>query len=140
MLLREGVPVGDRERILEAFVAADSAGDSGTPLVALRAVRRALGPDVLGVTTGTAVHALPETLERRIAEGVAGPDGARWEADRETTARLVGDLRDWLAGLTPGELGEQAVVVHDPAVRPFAWRLLARERPRVRVLAQEERR
>jgi tetratricopeptide (TPR) repeat protein len=138
MLLREGVPVGDRARILDAFLAAGPVDKQEKPLMALRAVRRALGASAMGLRPQAHILPLPEDLERRIAAPLCEPDHARWEADRDETWHLVNDLRGWLGQHSTDGETEHIVLVQDPTVRPFAWRLLTGERARVRVLAQEE--
>jgi tetratricopeptide (TPR) repeat protein len=136
MLLREHVSVSDRATIVGAVrspAGADRRAASAT-LDTLRDVRRRLGPAALGVRADTVVLPLPSELEHRVAAGLPA-DKPVWELPRDETRRLVADLRAWLHArpVTP-----DAITVADGRLRPFVWRLLAADRPAVRVLAEEE--
>ncbi|HEX6150363.1 FHIPEP family type III secretion protein [Nocardioides sp.] len=136
MLLREGVQVRDRGTIVAAFETASRVGGEMPVTVdALRAVRRALGADVLGAGTGMRVVAVPTSLEHRLAAGVA-PDGLSWTGSREDGLALVAALRAWLAAPDTG--AADAISVENASVRVFVWRFLAADRPAVRVVAREE--
>ena len=136
MLLREQVSIGNRHAIVEAVRSPDSGvkrGESAT-LNTLLDVRRRLGPSALGIGPGTAVIALPPDLEARVAAGLP-PDRPVWELPRSDAVRLVDELGAWLRAQPASP---RAVTVADARVRPFVWRLLASERPALRVLSQEE--
>jgi len=135
LLLREGVPVRDRAAVLDVFRSLDETGGQTAPLEILRAVRRQLGAAALGYPGPDRLRRLPEDLEDRVGGGLDGAPGTAWELDRDQAAGLVRDLRSWL---TPRGDESFAVVVTDPGLRPFVWRLLASERPEIRVLAAEE--
>jgi tetratricopeptide (TPR) repeat protein len=136
MLLREHVSVSDRATIVKAVrspAGADRRAASAT-LDTLLDVRRRLGPAALGVRSDTVVAPVPPELEDRVAAGL--PAGRPiWEMPRQQTRRLVADLRAWLhtRPVTP-----DAISVADARLRPFVWRLLAADRPAVRVLSEEE--
>jgi tetratricopeptide (TPR) repeat protein len=136
MLLREHVSVGNRETIVGAVrsqVDVAQRSESAT-LDTLLSVRKRLGSAALGVGDDTVVVPLPPELEERVAAGLP-PDRPVWELPRDQAHQLVADLRAWLRAqpVSPG-----AISVADGRVRPFVWRLLAAERPAVRVLSQEE--
>jgi tetratricopeptide (TPR) repeat protein len=133
MLLREGVPVRDRGKIVGVLESMAYRGEQGT-LRALRDVRMALGRDTLGVDNSDRAVGLPEALESRARDGL-NDKGTRWELDRAGASALVSDLRRWLAEQEPRP---DVVTVEDPLVRPFVWRLVAAETPSVRVLSREE--
>jgi tetratricopeptide (TPR) repeat protein len=134
ILLREGVPIADRETIVSAFAAVDDAEIDHGPLPALRAVRLALGPQALGWSAEHLMALLPEELEEQFRQGLT-PDGVRWELPSERATALTHALRDWLAGL---ESGDRTVVVRDPRLRVFVWRLAAGDGARRPILAEEE--
>jgi FHIPEP family len=136
MLLREGVPVSNRETIagvVRSRVDVDKRDESVT-LNTLCQVRKKLGRGVLGVGADTVVIPLPPELEDQLAAGLLA-ERPVWELPRQQAYQLVADLRAWLGAqpVTPG-----AVSVADDRLRPFVWRLLAAERPAVRVVSEEE--
>ena len=137
MLLREGVSIKDREAILGAFSGPEGRDEFGGPLAALRAVRAALSANALGMSEGRQPRPLPEELEERVRAGLSSTESDRWERSRDVASLLVRDLRSWLAD-DPAGSGARVVVVADPRVRPFVWRLCAAEQPPVPVLAVEE--
>jgi tetratricopeptide (TPR) repeat protein len=134
-LLRENVPIVDRGTILKAFRDAEDGGSLG-PLNTLRKVRCELGPVALGYEPGIQLHQMPEELEEKVRAGLSPDRRFVWELNREEAAQLLGDMRAWLSS----EVRESpaAFVVRDAEARPFVWRLLASERPPVRVFAEEE--
>lgn len=136
MLLREGVSVSNREAIagvVRSRVDVDKRDESVT-LNTLRQVRKKLGRAALGVGPDTVVIPLPSKLAEQVAEGLTA-ERPVWELPRQRAHQLVTDLRAWLRAQPPN-LG--AVSVADGRVRPFVWRLLAAERPAVRVVSEEE--
>jgi tetratricopeptide (TPR) repeat protein len=136
MLLREGASVRNREGII-GVLDAQASQDRRHPfatLDTLREVRRALGPEALGAGPAAVVVPMPEEHEQRIVAGL-DQDRPAWTMSRAEAHRLVRDLRDWLSAQQPRP---DTVVVDDPRVRPFAWRLLAAEEPALRVLSREE--
>ena len=133
MLLREGVSVSNREVIagvVRSRVDVDKRDESVT-LNTLRQVRNKLGRAALGVGADTVVIPLPAELEERVAAGLP-TERPVWELPRQRAHQLVAELRAWLRAqpVSPG-----AVSVADGRVRPFVWRLLAAERPAVRVVS-----
>lgn len=129
MLLREGVPVCDRRAILNAFSRWQKGGGTS-----LREVYEDLRVLLTKVEDGVRVVALPQSLEQRVA-GAMDTEGQVWAAARPDASRLVDDLR----GLIKGHGNVPMVVtVQDRAVRSYVWRLLAAERPRVRVVVEGE--
>ncbi|MGW4060842.1 FHIPEP family type III secretion protein [Amycolatopsis sp. NPDC004747] len=133
MLLREGVTIRDRETIGRSFAAA---GDQEDPYEMLTTVRRSLHPWTLG-SGGEAAEpvALPADLEARIAAGLAA-DGSGWAMPRTDTRELVEALRAWRANELPP--GSVPIRTTTPELRPYVWRLLAAERPRIFVVARKE--
>ncbi|MEP6598668.1 MAG: FHIPEP family type III secretion protein [Actinomycetota bacterium] len=136
MLLREHVSVSDRGTIVEAVrspAGVDKRHESATLDTLLR-VRKRLGKAALGVKGDTVVIPLPAELEYKVAAGLPA-DRPVWELPRTGAHGLLADLRAWLRAqpVTPA-----AISVADSRVRPFVWRLLAAEKPAVRVLSEEE--
>ena len=134
LLLREGVPIRDRTAIFGAFTDADQVLDGAGPLAQLRAVRRRLGAEALGLRPGDQLCPLPLELERRVVDALDG-DGSRWELRTDAAAALLAELRSWLARTCPPD---SVVTVENPWSRVYVWRLLANQRSRLRVLADEE--
>lgn len=135
MLLREGLPISDRDSILGGFNEAENSGLSDA-MEALAVIRRKLYPAVLGPVRDIGIHALPEPLEARVAAGLSSPSSNQWELDRGAAAALAKDLRQWCA--EPLQSGPVAVQVANWRTRPFVWHLLAAVRPRIYVVAREE--
>ncbi|HEY5854183.1 MAG TPA: FHIPEP family type III secretion protein [Aldersonia sp.] len=136
MLLREQVSVGNRDAIVEAVrspAGLEKRGESAT-LNTLLDARRRLGSSALGIGPGTAWVSLPSELEERVAAGLP-PDRPVWELPRLEAARLVADLRAWLRAQPASP---RTIIVTDARTRPFVWRLVAAERPTVRVLSEDE--
>jgi hypothetical protein len=86
------------------------------------------------VGSDAVVVPLPAELADRVAGGTAG-DRPVWELPRQQAHQLVTDLRGWLHAQP---VAPAAISVADGRLRPFVWRLLAAERPIVRVLSEEE--
>jgi flagellar biosynthesis component FlhA len=134
MLLREGVTINDRHKILNAFRSAETTSGTG-PLETLAAVRSCLYPAILGPDPSTRVWPVPSDLEARMLAGL-DPELAKWELPRDTAAELLHDLRSWRArDLPPGSV---TLSVSEGRIRPFLWRLLATDRPVMYVVAQGE--
>jgi tetratricopeptide (TPR) repeat protein len=134
MLLREGIPINDRHKILDAFRSVEESGTIG-PLEALAGVRSCLFPAILGPDPSARIWPLPSDLEARVAAGLAA-DTPLWELPRADTTELVRDLRRWRAQELPP--GSSTLSVTEARIRPFLWRLLAADRPAIYVVAQEE--
>ena len=134
MLLREGVAVNDRHKILDAFRSAETSSGTG-PLETLAAVRSCLYPAILGPDPSAPVWPVPSDLEARMLAGL-DPELAKWELPRDTAADLLHDLRSWRArDLPPGSV---TLSLGEGRIRPFLWRLLAADRPIMYIVAQEE--
>jgi flagellar biosynthesis component FlhA len=135
MLLREGLPISDRNSILAGFAEAE---DSGRPdaIDALGIIRRRLYPAILGPDRDVRIHALPDPLEARIAAGLSPDTSNQWELDRSVAASLAKDLRQWCA--EQSQPGPVVVQVASRRTRPIAWHLLAAVRPRIYIVATEE--
>jgi tetratricopeptide (TPR) repeat protein len=133
MLVREGVPIRDRDTIGRTFT--DTA--STDPYDLLAAARRRLYPWTLGTADPETVEPipLPADLEARVAAGLDG-DGATWGMSRADAIQLIEDLHSWRASALPS--GRVAIRTASLAHRPYVWRLLAAERPRIFVVATEE--
>jgi hypothetical protein len=134
MLLREGVPIKDRHKILDAFRSVEEGGTTG-PLEALASVRSCLFPAILGPDPSVQIWPLPSDLEARVAAGLAA-DTPVWELPRADATELVRDLRRWCAQELPP--GPVTLSVAKGRIRPFLWRLLAAGQPAIYVVAQEE--
>jgi hypothetical protein len=133
MLLREGAPIADRRNILDGFLHAD--GQRGaTAYSALAEVRRRLYPATLGPRADR-VWDVPSTLQDRLAAGLAADGAPIWALARPAARELIADLRRWRRDLPDGPV---AIRVQDVRVRPFLWRLLASERPRIYVTSVGE--
>ncbi len=135
MLLREGLPISDRNSILGGFAEAEDSGPSDA-LAVLAITRRKLYPAILGPDRDIEIHALPEHLESRVRAGLPPAGWSRWELDRISAASLAKDLRQWYAEQSPS--GPGAIEVTSWTTRPFVWHLLAAIRPRIYVVAREE--
>ena len=138
LLLRERVPVTDRQAVLGATAAAVTGG--ADTLTALDSVRSRLAPALPGAEPGTRLEPLPQELESAVAQGVradhpAGTGGPAWQAPRAEADRLVGQLREHLSSLP----ADTAVSVRDPDVRSFVVRLLSGALFRRPVLTDAER-
>ncbi len=135
MLLREGVPVADRRSIVDGFLEAD-ARHGGTAYSSLAEVRRRLYPATLG-PRAEPVWDVPEALQDRLAAGLAADGAPIWSLPRPAARELVADLRRWRGTLPDGPV---AIRVQDVRLRPFVWRLLASDRPRIYVTSLGEQR
>ena len=135
MLLREGLPISDRNSILGGFAEAENS-DRRDALDALAVIRRKLYPAILGPDREINIHALPEPLEARVATGLSSASSNQWELDRGAAASLAKDLRQWCAEQSKSD--PVAVQVVNGRTRPFVWHLLAAVRPRIYVVAREE--
>jgi tetratricopeptide (TPR) repeat protein len=133
MLLREGVPIVDRPSILRGFLAADQEEPEAAH-TALAQVRRLLYPATLGPNAGR-VRMVPDPLQARLNEGLSADGRPIWTLPRPATTALVAELRAWRRQLSDGSV---AIGVLDARLRPFLWRLLAADRPRIYVMAHEE--
>lgn len=135
MLLREGLPISDRNSILAGFAEAEDSGRSDA-MDALGIIRRRLYPAILGPDRDVRIHALPDPLEARIAAGLSPATSNQWELDRSVAASLANDLRQWCA--EQAQPGPVVVQVASRRTRPIAWHLLAAVRPRIYIVATEE--
>ncbi|MGB3438401.1 MAG: hypothetical protein WBA97_06565 [Actinophytocola sp.] len=133
LLVREGVPIRDRETIGQSFAATATTD----PYELLTAARRRLYPWILGTAGGEPAEPapLPGDLEARVADGLDG-DGSTWAMSRAGAIGLIDDLRAWRTSALPDV--QVAIRTASLAIRPYVWRLLAAERPRVFVVAREE--
>ncbi|MEV6268212.1 tetratricopeptide repeat protein [Kribbella sp. NPDC051936] len=137
LLLRERVPVIDRDAILAGWREAEKSPQCHGPMDALRVVRRRLGAERLGRERDSDPVRLPRELEQRAERGLASADSWAWSMERDQAIELMADLRRWLAGQSSTS-GVVAIAVGNFRLRPFVWRMLATEATRVRVLAEEE--
>jgi tetratricopeptide (TPR) repeat protein len=134
LLLREQVPIVDRNEIFEVVA---KAGPGWSAMDLLPAVRRRIAgrlaaPAPAGRAATTA--ALPEELEAALAGGLVGTEPGVWQLPRDQAHDLSARLAAWCH-----QARADTVVVTDPRLRPFVWRLLAGlTRPPATVLDQEE--
>jgi tetratricopeptide (TPR) repeat protein len=130
LLLREQAPIVDRDAIFAVVADADP-GWSAVDL--LPAVRRAIAWRLASVRR-SATSPLPEDLEGALRAGLAETESGVWQLPRDQALDLSGRLAAWLRGSRA-----DTVVVTDPVLRPFVWRLLAGlQWPPATVLDQEE--
>lgn len=149
-LLREGVPITDRDTILATF--AEAVGDHASELETLTAVRRALHPATLSLAGEAAEPVdLPERLvellsawrpaEASEAVEPVEPPRAAVVAAREQVLTWLGEKGGLGEADERGEDGglpRSAIRVADAATRLDLARLLGDLRPRVPVVAAEE--
>lgn len=136
-LLREGVPITDRDTILATYAAAVREGASD--LATLTAVRRALYPATLPVgPDGEYAEpvALPDELTEQLSAWRREQDVAIVEPPRAAKVAVRKQLLGWLDELGPAPL--PAVRVADASTRLDLARLLGDLRPRVHVVIGEE--
>jgi tetratricopeptide (TPR) repeat protein len=134
MLLREGIPINDRDKILDAFRSVEESGTTG-PLETLAEVRPCLYPSILGPDRSARIWPLPSDLETRMAAGLA-PEAPVWALPRDDAAALVRELRRWRRQELPP--ASVTLSVREARIRPFLWRLLAADRPVIYVVAEGE--
>ena len=135
MLLREGLPISDRNSILGGFAEAENSGRSDA-LDALAIIRRKLYPAILGPDRDIRIHALPDSLEARVAAGLSSASSNQWELDRTVAVSLAKALRQWCA--EQPQPGPAVIQVASRRTRPYVWHLLAAVRPRIYIVAKEE--
>jgi tetratricopeptide (TPR) repeat protein len=135
MLLREGIPINDRDRIIDGFRAAEEGGAAG-PAETLAKVRPLLFPAILGPEPPPQIWPVPADLEARMLKGLSPDSPSVWELPRAAAVELVSDMRNWRSQELPPT--SVTLSVSDARVRPFLWRLLAADRPPIFVVAREE--
>jgi flagellar biosynthesis component FlhA len=134
VLALEGVPLTAPAVVLKRMQrAAPSTGLLGIAA----AVRRQMRPSLPGNAPGIRRVNVPLPVEEALAAGLHETDGpVSWQLPRRETVPLLDRLReigqDAQAG-TPG-----ALVVRSSVLRPFVWRLIVAEFPRLSVLSEEE--
>jgi tetratricopeptide (TPR) repeat protein len=127
-LLSEGIPVTQRSAIMEGFWA--RAG-RGSALSTMTAIRSRLYPAITG-QGDTQIRQVPDEIEESISSAL---DPGRTIMKRDRAIELRRRLQEWRRGLE----GQQTTIsVGDTALRPFVWHLLAADRPRMFVVAEEE--
>jgi tetratricopeptide (TPR) repeat protein len=133
LLLREQVPILDVNAILQVV---GTAAPDWSALDLLPAVRRRLRsrlapPAVLG----SPARVLPLDLETALAAGRPSPHPTTWELPRADVSAVIERILEWYRAHANGG----PVVVRDPGLRPFLWRLLVELVPGpVWVLSEEE--
>ncbi|MEV6850663.1 FHIPEP family type III secretion protein [Actinoplanes sp. NPDC051411] len=133
LLLREQVSIVDGTAILEVV---DDAPLEWSALDLLPAVRARLRPRLMPDEARRMPPVrLPEELEAAFAAGWSAAHPDRWQLPRAQATKLAERVADWLGGERPAG----AVVVREPELRPYLWRLIAGLVPGpVWVLAEEE--
>jgi tetratricopeptide (TPR) repeat protein len=133
LLLREQVSIADAGTI---FRVVHRAGPEWSALDLLPAVRAALKPRLAPAEVRAADPVwLPAELEAEVKAGYDPASPAEWRLPRADTTTLMRHLSDW----HQSQAGSGPIVVRDPKLRPFCWRLLAGLVPGpVWVLAKEE--
>ena len=101
--------------------AVQEAGPQWSALDVLPAARARLRPHLVPDAIRAADPVwLPDALEKAFAAGYSDADPDRWQLPRPQAADLAQRLTDWYATERPAG----AVVVRDPRLRPYFWRLL----------------
>ena len=133
-LALEGVPLTAPGVVLEQMQrAAPSAGVLGIAA----AVRRQMRPSLPGNAPGTRRVRVPLPVEEAVAAGLHETDGlVSWQLPRRETVPLLDRLRELGHEAQAGTPG--ALVVRSSILRPFVWRLIGAEFPRLSVLSEEE--
>jgi tetratricopeptide (TPR) repeat protein len=133
LLIREQVPILDADEIFSMVQAAEprwSALDL-LPMVRRR-LRSRLAPSA--VLASPAV-VLPLDLETALAAGRPSANSASWELPRADVPQVTDRIVAWYRA----NAGNGPIVMRDPALRPFFWRLLVELVPGpIWVLTEEE--
>lgn len=137
MLIREGFPLVDGMRVLDAVAEAMAEG-SGDPLMTVAHVRGVLRERVPGVDSDR--RQLPDELERLVAAELQDSDsGTVWLGPWEKASEVVRAVRTWQdSEVGGGPESRAALVVSDPRVRHCLWRLLAPGGRRAIVITDQE--
>jgi len=118
LLLREQVPIVDQEEIFQVVC---RAGPDWSALDLLPEVRRTIKHRLAPARALDPPPAvLPADLEAGYAAGLSSTETGTWELAREDVAALAERVLVWRAA-APGPL----IVVRDPRLRPFLWRVLS---------------
>ena len=133
LLLREQVPIRDAGTIFRVI---HEAGPEWSAVDLLPTVRARLRSDLAPAAVRSARPAvLPMELETAFAAGYSPDDPERWQLPRPEAVDLAGRVAAWYGDQPSGG----PVVVRDPQLRSYFWRLLAGLVPGpVWVLSQEE--
>ena len=133
LLIREQVPILDAHEIFSLVQAAEP-GWSALDLLPMvrRRLRSRLAPSA--VLASSAV-VLPLDLETALAAGRPSADSASWELPRADVPQVTDRIVAWYRTTA----GNGPIVMRDPALRPFFWRLLVEFVPGpIWVLTEEE--
>jgi tetratricopeptide (TPR) repeat protein len=131
-LLSEGIPITDRNTIVDAFRAGTARGSNTESTTTLTTVRRHLYPNIKAPGNG-AIAQLPAKLEESISSAL---DTTRSTMARNRARALRSTLRKWRAETLSSD--SVSVAVRETALRHVVWHLLSDQRPRVYVLANAE--
>jgi tetratricopeptide (TPR) repeat protein len=126
-LLREGVPITDRQMIVGALEQADLTSVDDT----LRAIRLAAAAKLPGNGKGVTLIRIPNEWERA-DDGTSA--AARLAVSPLDAHRHLVEARSWLHGRS----GPIALVTGDAQLRPFVRRLIQCEFPSIAVLSRDE--
>ena len=141
LLLREGISLAPGRDVLGALARIE-AGERKEILHVAAELRLALADTLFDARApGTQ---LPAELEHQVADGLTTDDtdpidhATVWQVPWPTARDLVADVRTW-HGASGAEGGTRpAIVVDDPAVRTYLWRLLAAGGGRTAILTRAE--
>lgn len=118
LLLREQVPIVDQEEIFQVVC---GSGPEWSALDLLPEVRRRIRHRLAPARLFQQPPAvLPAGLEAGFAAGLSRTEAGTWELARADVRSLADDVLAWRA-TAPGPL----IVVRDPRLRPFLWRMLS---------------
>jgi len=131
-LLSEGISIADRTAIMDGFNSVAGGPIKGDGLSLLTAVRRRLYPAIIADTDEPVVP-VPAQLEQSIAEAL---DRKHLTMRRDSARRLQRELRAWRTDELPD--GPLTISVTTTSLRPIVWHLLAADRPRIYVVAEDE--
>lgn len=131
-LLDERVAIVDWREILLAF--REAGGASGDPLEVLRAARLRLRPRLPAIDAGSHRIEVSPELEEKLARGLVRSrhGGTSFALPQLAAKEIVDEIRKEIAR------GARALVVRDPAVRPFARRVADVASHGLAVLSAEE--
>jgi tetratricopeptide (TPR) repeat protein len=118
LLLREQVPIVDRDSIFDTVTAATPGWSAVDVLPAVR--RRLASSLTAGVGPDSRFARVPSDLEGDLVAGVAHREKGVWQLPRDRVEGLTSRLLGWWQAE-----GQPVVVVTDPRVRTATWRLLA---------------
>ena len=133
LLVREQIPIVDRKDIFDVVC---KAGPGWSALDLLPAVRSRIRHRLAPSHAWEFAVTVPAELEAAASAGLSPTDPAIWQLPRDRARNLAEQIVAWYSA-SP----DQLLVVRNPQLRPYFWRLAAGLLPGpVWVLSEEERR